>query len=235
MSKIFDVRVDAEGGVRLPTGAALGKIAVSNANGDIAWLTAAEANLATTDDIADFVTTAEIADLVTTSDPRLDTALADDHAGANVVNTAVETNLAQLAIPTTVAAGDILDFTLRGDQLNNSGGNVVYTFKFYIGATALTSAGFTASTSANRRRVVLRAKVLVVAPTNDQRIGAEVVFGSAGSATMTFGAGSLAVGDRTTAENLTAGKNLTVSVTMDTAALTADFRSSFSTLQIAKR
>lgn len=37
MSKIFQERIDAQSGVRIPTSAASGKVATSNANGDIAW------------------------------------------------------------------------------------------------------------------------------------------------------------------------------------------------------
>lgn len=40
MSRVFQERIDAKGGIQLPAGAALGKVATSDASGNITWQTA---------------------------------------------------------------------------------------------------------------------------------------------------------------------------------------------------
>lgn len=78
--------------------------------------------------------------------------LDEAHADAGSASSTAEQTLASLTLPGgIIAAGDHLRFVAFGDRLNNSGGNVDYTWKFKIGATTVISNGaVTLAAGANR-------------------------------------------------------------------------------------
>lgn len=153
------------------------------------------------------------------------------------VNTTTETVVASQAIPTSVAAGDVLRLIASGDMLNNSGGSVTYTIKGIVGATAaITTSSVSIATGATRH--TWRAEIDVfVAATNDERVSGLLAIGPGSAANWAAGAGSVsnAAGRGTATEDLTAGKNLQLSVTMGTANASADFVCHESWLELIKR
>jgi hypothetical protein len=180
------------------------------------------------------MTAAELAIAIATVKPP-SRSLTDTHADTSAVNTTTETVVASQAVPTTVAAGDIVRMTAYGDSSNNSGGSVNYTLKAILGATTvLTSNANAIVTSANRRQWMAEIEMLVVA-TNDERVGAFAFHGAASASGWSLATNSSGVGRGTATEDLTAGKNLQLSVTMGTAGASIDFVCHESWLEVIKR
>lgn len=153
------------------------------------------------------------------------------------VNTTTETVVASQAIPTSVAAGDVLRLIASGDFLNNTGSSVNHTYKVIVGGTAAAVSGAIGyATSAQRRLFVITAEMLVVNPASDQRLRITGE-GTGTGTTGIIGANALntiLAGRGTAAEDLTAGKNFQVSVTLGTASASADFVCHESWLEIIK-
>lgn len=161
--------------------------------------------------------------------------IADVSATATVVSSTSDTTLATLAVPTTVAAGDVLELVVAGDQLNNIGSNANYTYKIKLGATTMLATNALAtSTNANRRAFHCRALIDVIVAASDQRITATMIQGGATAGAIAFGA-TVAAGRGTAAEDLTAGKNLLFTVTLGTSDATIDFRLQEAVLLVHKR
>lgn len=91
-----------------------------------------------------------------------------------VENSAVETTIMSYDIAGAVA-GDIYEYVLFGDSLNNSGSSATTTWKAYLGGVALLTAATAVSTSAVARPWEFRGYVFV--PT----LTSQVVYGSAWS------------------------------------------------------
>jgi hypothetical protein len=152
-------------------------------------------------------------------------------------NSTTETTAATLAIPTSVAAGDLLRATLIGDILNNSGGAASYTFRLKIGATTiLTSQSASQATSTNRRQWGFVVTLDVVTPASSALLG--VIGGVSNSSasawvlTSTLQGGS---GWAASSVDLTTGPNLLLTVQSDTANASTDARLGMATFEIAKR
>lgn len=159
----------------------------------------------------------------------------DNHTDSSAVNTTSETVVATVAVPTTVEAGDLLRFVAVGDMLNNTGGGVNFTFKSILGATTvLTTPATSLATGANRRQWRLSGEVLANA-TNDERLNFNLFITNAASTGWVGGAGAQFQARGTATEDLTAGKNLQLSVTMGTASASADFVCHESWLELVKR
>lgn len=140
-------------------------------------------------------------------------------ASATANNTAAETDLGQLAVPTTVGVNDLLRATFIGDLFNNTGASVTFRWRIYLGATIVCDSASLSITTGTLRRGPWEwtAQVLVVNPASAQRglgsgevdIGVINAGGTAANLTARYRA--------TAAENLTAAKTLKCTVTMNTA------------------
>lgn len=163
--------------------------------------------------------------------------ISDTHTDSSAVNTTSETVVASQAIPTTVAAGDVLRLVAVGDMLNNSGSTVNYTFKGIVGATAaLTTPAVAVATNAARHQWKVVIEVLV-ASTSDERVSGNIWISTPSASNWATGTATLTgqSGRGTATEDLTAGKNLQLSVTLGTAVSTADFVCHESWLEVVKR
>jgi hypothetical protein len=160
----------------------------------------------------------------------------DTHTDLGPVNTVTETVVASQAIPTTIAAGDVVKLHADGDSLNNSGSSATVTLKAIIGGTTVvTSTAVSMASGANRRSWQVEIDVLVVA-TNDQRLVVEAIVTAAGTATWgMFNNSFSGAGDGTATEDLTAGKNLQLSATLSAANASLDFVCHKSWLEVIKR
>lgn len=165
--------------------------------------------------------------------------IAEAHADAGPVNTTSETDLASLALPTTLAAGDIARFVAVGDQLNNSAGAVTYTDKLYIGTTnVIATSAMSQAQTANRRRWVFSADILIVDPAATQLVGSSLtVSATAAVAQMPMGSSGVFAGSGfgTVAEDLTAAKNVRLTATLGTADANADCICHFAALVVIKK
>lgn len=143
----------------------------------------------------------------------------------SVVNSTTETDMFNFTLPTTLQIGDVVRLSAVGDLLNNSGSSINFTFKLYVGTTAtLANAAAAITTAANRRKWVLNADVVVVAPASAQRVGGVLVISNQSSSNFPLSAGSTttASGYATAAEDLTSAKACRFTVTLGTADATGD-------------
>lgn len=131
---------------------------------------------------------------------------------------ASETDIGQLAIPTTVAANDKLRAYFAGDYINNSGGAVTFRWKLYIGATVISdSAAFSAVSNAARRGPWMFETDILVVATNDQRATTRGELDTA-ALNAGFAASYSTLTSRNVAtEDLTAGKTVKLTMTLGTA------------------
>lgn len=162
--------------------------------------------------------------------------ISESHVDLGPVNTVAETTLATHAIPTNPQAGDLFRFFLVGDLLNNSAAAVTYTFRFKIGATTvITSNALSMTNGVNRRRWWVDGLITVVSLT-DQRMGLEAAVAAASTTVLSLSANtSSGAGFGTSAEDLSAGKNLVVTVQLGTADANADCICHQSVLDVVKR
>lgn len=146
-----------------------------------------------------------------------------------VVNTTSETDLLSIALPTDLGVGDRVYLRMPFDMLNNSGAGVTYAIKVILGATTVLDTSATSfSTSGQRRRGRLEVAVAIeaIGGSPAQRVWGGISSGAPSASSMPWTSTNTLVGDGTgtATEDLSSAKNLKVSVTMGTAALTADFR-----------
>jgi len=147
-----------------------------------------------------------------------------------VVNTVTETAVYTKAVAGgTLGTDKILEFSMIGDQLNNSGGTTTMLVKVKYGATTIFSASLTAVNSgANRGPLNLRGKICAAGATNSQRceitawvnpLNEGTVFGTAIAKDFTGGSGGGALlaggtfsfsNDINIGEDSTASKNLVI-------------------------
>lgn len=161
--------------------------------------------------------------------------VSDVHADTTIVNSTAETTAATIAIPTTLLAGDIARFIIFAELLNNSGGTVAYTFRLKLGATTLLTGSGSFTTSSGRKGVRVDGEILTITPASSQYTSA-VLSTMAGSAVNNWNLGGAAsAGYKASTEDLTAGKNLVLTVQMDTANALADFIMHAWTLEVSKR
>lgn len=163
---------------------------------------------------------------------------AENHADVTVADSTTETSLGTLAIPRDVAAGDLLVARYFGNVLNNTGGNTTNQLKVKVGATTAISGNQGAlATNANRRQWGIEVVLLVANPANDLRMKAEYFLGAGGAALGTWAnwQAEQTAYAQVTAENLTAGKNLDVTITLGAAAVTLEWVSHASSLQVMKK
>lgn len=152
------------------------------------------------------------------------------------VSSTAEVTMASLAVPTTVEAGDLLRFIVYGELLNNTGGNVNYLFKFYLGATSLAYANKSIQTTAGifRRRWRAEMEVAVISTVSEE-CGVFLSVGDMAATPVLTNVTLDGVGSFTAAEDLTVGKNAKLTVAIGQADANADCISRFSTLEIIKR
>lgn len=160
--------------------------------------------------------------------------LLEDHTDAGPSNTTTETDLFNLTLPTTLAAGDLLRVRAYGEELNNSGSSANFTKTFYLGSTSIASGAVSNATTANVRRWMFQAEIDIVA-TNDQRIGMSYIQAASGSNAFVIAAGNVGVGYGTAAEDLTAAKVLKLTGTLGTAASTITMTRHFVVVEVVKR
>jgi hypothetical protein len=143
--------------------------------------------------------------------------IAETHADTTAANTAAETALVTLALPSDAQPGDVYRLVASGNLLQNSGGSLNYTWKLNIGATAaLTSPTAAVGDSGTRRKWMMEAFIHVGATVAAQRVNAFMSITTASAASWqanSFGY----TGDGSAAEDLAAGKNVTLTVTMSSA------------------
>lgn len=182
------------------------------------------------------MTAAELATAIATVKPP-SRSLTDTHTDTSALNTTTETVIASQAVPTTVVAGDIVRLVAWGDLNNNTGGNVTYTLKAILGATAMATSNPSSQTTQTTRRQWLATIEMLVVSTSDERCALyNAIDAQSGSTTWNITSTTVAgVGRGTATEDLTAGKNLQLSVTMNTASASADFVCHESFIQVIKR
>ena len=150
--------------------------------------------------------------------------LAADTNTITVVNTTTETEIVSLIVPAYgLAKGQVVRLTTAGDFLNNSGGAATVLFKVKLGSSVvLTTPATSLANSANLRQ--WRLVVDVLAETSAlQRVSAVLHFSDDTAAD--FGpAETYLVGYGTDTEDGTATVDVSVSVTLGTAATTINIR-----------
>lgn len=147
------------------------------------------------------------------------------HADAGVASSAAEQTLATLVLPAgVIAVGDTVRFVAMGDQLNNSGSDVTYTWRFKIGTTTVMSTGtaLAAATGTTRRKWHLTADI-IFPTTTSQRVAASLI----GSSFTSNNWGLLttlisAAGYGTAAEDTASPLNIIVTCQLGTSVSTAD-------------
>jgi hypothetical protein len=147
-----------------------------------------------------------------------------------------ETTVVSIALPTTLAAGDVVHLKARGDLLNNSGSGLNITFKLKLGTTTILTSGSTAvSTSANRRQWRLESDLLVVTPASSALLDGVLRITPASATTWSIANSSYIEGYAyaTSSVDLTAGPNYVLTATFDNATST-DLRLAFASLEVGK-
>lgn len=155
--------------------------------------------------------------------PTLDTeTLRDERASLvsvesdaiTVVESTAATAIAEHSIPDNVKAGDVLKLTVYGDHLNNSGGSTTVGFNVVIGATtAIAIAALTNATSANRRRWWFTI-LLVIKEVDEQILAIHGDFNTANVGPTWSSSGLQTEATGTATEDLSAGKDLKLEVTL---------------------
>lgn len=133
--------------------------------------------------------------------------VSDVRSDASIVNSTVEATLASLAIPITVASGDVLRFAVMGDFLNNSGSTCTYTYKVKIGTTTVLTGFSSQGTSANRKGLRAEVTILVLSPTS-QIVNGIISTGGGTAANVWTVGGGVGTGHAACAENLAVAKNI---------------------------
>ena len=160
--------------------------------------------------------------------------LNEAHATTTIANTTTETDLYSFALPTNLAAGDILRLSLRGDYLNNTGSGQGLTIKVKIGATTaitLASSGTQFGTGTDRRD--WHADVLIACEgTAAQRVYTSVVVGMNTAAAINAGS-TFAMGNETgsATEDTTSAKTLAVTATLTTASANLEVTAKIAVLE----
>jgi hypothetical protein len=140
-----------------------------------------------------------------------------------VNNTASETDLVNLNVPTSVADGDLLRLIAGGTYVNSSGSNVTFTPKLILGSTTVfTGSAYTNATNANNKTWLLMVDIYIPTAASSQIITGLQIVSITQAAAFTAGSSSIGadqrVGVGTAAENLTTGpKALKFTITMGTA------------------
>jgi len=161
-----------------------------------------------------------------------------------VANTVTETAVYTKAVAGgTLGTDKMLEFTLIGDQINNSGGATTMRIKVKYGATTIYDASFTnVNAGANRGPIHIHGKLCAASATNSQRaevncwvdplnegtvsgiaITKDFVGGSAGGAVLGGGTFSFAVHNNI-GEDSTASKNLVITFQNGNASASIDMR-----------
>lgn len=162
--------------------------------------------------------------------------VAHSETTVTLVNSTDETDLWSYTIPAgSLVAGDRLRCFFAWDALNNTGGNVSFTPKVYVGATAvLTGSAASLGTGANRRKGVGEFVLTCVDGTN-QKVSGGASLGPQSSATMpnSTSGNTNWYGVNTATEDTSAAKVFKLTMTLDTASANADVRlSSFYVVKI---
>jgi len=144
----------------------------------------------------------------------------------DVVNTITETALYSVTIPAnTLGTDGIIQQSITGDYLNNSGGNANLTIFVRFGSTLLyTGPANTIGTAASRRSLLIDLKLKATNATNSQVLEIVTRLGNGdttGSNTTGF---QTAFGINTSSEDTTADKVLQVTVQHSSAAATISAR-----------
>lgn len=161
--------------------------------------------------------------------------VSDTHTPLEIANTTAETSLGTLAVPTSVAAGDVVRALFVGDLLNNTAGAVTFKFRLYLGTTLLFDGNASSQAqSATRRQWRFEAEALIVTPASDQRTNGFAVIGTTSAFSFVTN-GNAAVGRVFSAENLTAGKSFDLRIVMGTADANALVNCKENYLEVAKR
>lgn len=143
-----------------------------------------------------------------------------------VVNTTAETDLARFTIPAgEPQAGDLYILEMWGDWINNSGSAVNFTVKSYFGASAQLNTGAVSSTAnANRRPWECQVLILISSASVQQIKGVFFGTGTAGGTWAVIAGANMFIGNALGSEDTTAAVDCALTVTMGTAASTADMR-----------
>lgn len=156
------------------------------------------------------------------------------HTDSVCTNTTALTSLGGLTVPTTVAAGDIVNCVWVGDFVNNTGSTNTLLWSGILGATSLASFGTVSETSSSGRRWFrVEISILVVTPASSQLVDLRIRsagIGGLNSVTSDAAGQAYTVGT----ENLTAGKTVAMQVQWGTAATTCDVTCHKSTLTVSK-
>lgn len=159
------------------------------------------------------------------------------HADAGSASSSAEQTLATLVLTGgVVAAGDYVRFVASGDQINNSGAGVTYTWKFKIGSTTvLTSAANSLASSAQRRKWV--AAFDVYFPTTaSERVGGVFDMTSINSANFdVLNTATCLRGYGTAAEDSASNLNVILTCQLGTSVSTADVILHAASLQLVKK
>jgi hypothetical protein len=122
-----------------------------------------------------------------------------------------------------VSANEHYRLFIWGDQLNNSGSPVTYTWRFKVGATTvLASPGASRVTNANTRRWVTEIDFYIISTTSQQTVGKHLT-SAADSGTFSI-QGEANVGTTSSTEDFATAKNLVWSIQMGTANANAQVR-----------
>lgn len=104
-------------------------------------------------------------------DARYAGIIASDYTDETVHTSTAETTMISAAIPTSIAAGDLLHLHAHGSILNNRGGNTSYTPRWKIGATQIMAKAATVqATNASSARWVFDLYIAVGNPVNDLNV-----------------------------------------------------------------
>jgi hypothetical protein len=151
-----------------------------------------------------------------------------------IVSSTAETTVATLAIPSNVAAGDIVRFVAIGDCINNSGGAAALIWRLKLGATTvLTSTSFSMSASSQRRQWIVQAEMDVIDPVASQWMSAFSLFTANSGSSWPIGTGTATGGTSgTAAVDLTAGVSFVLTGQFDVNNAATDVRFNFATLKV---
>jgi hypothetical protein len=129
----------------------------------------------------------------------------------SVVNTTTLTDLARVALPSDVEAGEVFTFDAWGTVTNNSGVSETPVFTFGIGATVFDGSPAAMTTQTNPRSFWLHVEIAIESPTA-QRLTAMLIASTSSAGTTTWGnlsaAGNMLAKTTNMAENLAAGKDI---------------------------
>lgn len=163
--------------------------------------------------------------------------LDESHADAGPLNSTAETTLASLTLPAGISAtGDHLRLIAGGDAMNNTGGAVVPTIRFKIGATTvLTSSGTSMSTNASRRKWSMEMDIFMES-TSAQRVEATGMISTAAAGSFPFNTATISgAGYGTAAEATSGALALVLSAQLDVANAAADFICHVSALEFVRK